>query len=329
MVTRLLTDANVFLFIDANVYLDFYRLPSDDLLEVVKLQALVEQREVALYVTKHLEDEVWRNRERQLAVTLKTLKEQRPGGVFPQVIRNYAEFEDLRVARSNYEDMLVHLENQVRRDAKFADLPADSVLQNLFVSAGSSRVAPWTLDAAQRRSMLGNPPGKPGSVGDAIHWEVLLSKVPHGKDLHIITRDTDFSSPLDDRRLSRFLLEEWRERVGSRVHLHRTMNEFFGAASLDINLEFEEQRSSDVDDLVNAGSFKATHRAIEKLSAYDNLSTTEIADLVFALHTNPQIHAIRDDLDVKAFYSAIWQKYGDTIDLDTIASEARESMGDL
>jgi hypothetical protein len=49
---------------------------------------------------------------------------------------------------------------------------------------------------------LGNPPGKPGSCGDAVNWEALLQGCPNGEDLELVSEDRDYASPLDDTRMS-------------------------------------------------------------------------------------------------------------------------------
>jgi hypothetical protein len=53
---------------------------------------------------------------------------------------------------------------------------------------------------------VGNPPGKQGSLGDAINWEALLAEVPDGEDLYLIADDRDYLSVLNENKPKEFLV---------------------------------------------------------------------------------------------------------------------------
>jgi hypothetical protein len=50
------------LFIDANVFLSFYRFSSDDLEQLEKLTVLVKTGRIRLWLPEHVVDEFYRNR---------------------------------------------------------------------------------------------------------------------------------------------------------------------------------------------------------------------------------------------------------------------------
>ena len=62
-----------FLFLDANILLDFYRYGLDDLSEVRKLLTLMKDDEIVIYSNKLLRDEVNRGREAELSQSFETL----------------------------------------------------------------------------------------------------------------------------------------------------------------------------------------------------------------------------------------------------------------
>ena len=62
---------------------------------------------------------------------------------------------------------------------------------------------------ARLRGELGNPPGKGGSMGDAVNWELLLDYQPTDH-LFFVTDDSDFYSPLDEGRPLEFLTADGR-----------------------------------------------------------------------------------------------------------------------
>ena len=305
------------LFIDANLYLGFYRLPKDDIDELAKLEALIQKGEVVLFATRLLQDEVSRNREPQLADTLARMRELRPGESYPQVLRNQREFGALTEERRAYVDRLTQLENAVREQASTRSLPADVLIAHLFEAATLLPADDDLIARAIRRSQLGNPPGKPGSVGDAINWEALLHGAGPGTDLHLVTSDHDYSSPLDRRILSRFLVDEWRATVRGSVQLHGTLGDFLKAAGLEINLQEEAERQAAVSELVESGSFSATHRAVRKLERYEAFTVAEVEDMVDAFFSNSQIMQLAGDQDVQDFFGFLIESYDHVLDPET------------
>ena len=62
-----------------------------------------------------------------------------------------------------------------------------------------------TLDKATDRTEIGNPPGKKGSLGDAIIWESLLGHAPD-EPLHFVSDDIDYKSKLNKLKMKDFLV---------------------------------------------------------------------------------------------------------------------------
>ncbi len=63
-------------FLDANVYLRFYKLSDADVKELGQLVTLVKSGEVKLYLTEQSRDEFNRNRDEAIAESLKGVREQ-------------------------------------------------------------------------------------------------------------------------------------------------------------------------------------------------------------------------------------------------------------
>ena len=66
--------------------------------------------------------------------------------------------------------------NDIQQDINDHKLPADSLIQQLFDLATKLDNINKCIDHARLRVELGNPPGKKGSLGDAVIWETLLPK---------------------------------------------------------------------------------------------------------------------------------------------------------
>jgi predicted nuclease of predicted toxin-antitoxin system len=92
---------------------------------------------------------------------------------------------------------------------------------------------------ADKRFWLGYPPRKPKdtSIGDAINWEWMIACVrATGRDLCIVTRDTDFGISIDGQAvLNDWLIDEFAERTGGKsVLLTPKLADAFKAIAVDV-----------------------------------------------------------------------------------------------
>jgi len=85
------------------------------------------------------------------------------------------------------------------------------------------------LKRAERRKLLGNPPGKKADpIGDELSWEQLLDCAAGEKEIWIITSDGDYVTEYGDSRyLNPFLLAELKAKCGTdvRVTCHMALAE--------------------------------------------------------------------------------------------------------
>lgn len=79
-------------FLDANVYLRFYKLSDVDVKELGQLVTLVKSGEVKLYLTEQARDEFNRNRDEAIAESLKSVREQELKLSFPRMFRDHTGF---------------------------------------------------------------------------------------------------------------------------------------------------------------------------------------------------------------------------------------------
>lgn len=206
------------LFIDTNIFLSFYHFTKDDLEELDKLVVLLENKEIRLFLPKQVEEEFWRNREAKIADALKRLREQKLNLQFPQLSKGYAGYNKLRSLQKEYEKEHQGLLDALHSDAKSNKLKADKTIHSLFKLAKKIDIDE-VVSAAKLRVERGNPPGKSGSLGDAINWEALTKSVKDGEDIYFITDDKDYSSALGEDEFNEFLLSEWKESKNSSLFL--------------------------------------------------------------------------------------------------------------
>jgi len=293
------------LFIDTNVFLTFYHYSSDDLEELKKLSALLQLGDLKLFLPEQVSVEFKRNRANKIADALKNLRDQRLNLQFPQISKDYDQFEELRKVQKQYAKLHSELIQVIEQDVRGHSLKADSIVEELFHRAKRIVTTDDLIGKARLRVELGNPPGKKGSVGDAIIWEALLDTVPAAEALYFITGDDDYSSPFDTASIDPFLVEEWSERVKSELANYRGISEFFADKFPDIELATESEKDLLIRNLATGGTFDRTHQIISRLSKYSDFTPTQVNEIVLAAITNNQVYWIGSDWDVRTFLSGL------------------------
>lgn len=181
------------LFIDTNIFLNFYHQSGDEPQVIDELVTLIDAGEIVLHFPQQVEDEFVRNRETKLRGTH---KEFDAGSFQDRVPRHMAGlllakgYEDaVRVAKKARKDLLIEASTKTENRSFDVDAKLDVLFQN---------ATRWGHDdviyaKARVRKERGNPPGKTNSYGDQYNWEMLLSKVPE-EDLCVVSRDNDYAS---------------------------------------------------------------------------------------------------------------------------------------
>jgi len=201
------------LFIDTNIFLNFYTYPDDDDGVIDDLLENIGPNKIVLHLPKQVENEFERNRESKLHGAVTEFQSSR----FPNAVPNHMRGTE---AAKNYQEAIKIAESAKKTLIANAtglalqnDLPIDKKITEIFNKSNKYDEDDATFKLAIERSQRGNPPGKGESVGDRYNWEVLLKHVPAG-DLHIVSKDGDYASPLanlDKRtvKAKRYLSEEW------------------------------------------------------------------------------------------------------------------------
>jgi len=215
------------LFVDANIWLDFYRGSNDAALRLLKhTEALAAK----LIVTYQLENEYKRNRQVAIVEGMRELKA-------PQQIARPGIFSDAATARM----MMKHVKEAETRVKKLRDRmvkalrdpsthdPVYQACQRLFQKTDDLTI---TRDnplrriirrRAFRRFLHGCPPRKRNdtSIGDAFNWEWMVHCArERTAGLVIVTRDSDYGVTLDkESYINDALRQEFSERVSRKRSL--------------------------------------------------------------------------------------------------------------
>ena len=315
------------LFIDTNVLLNFYAYSNDDLAQLEKLVQIVKTKVVKLYITQQVVDEFYRNRDSKLSESFDSFKSI--GNIAcPRFMTSLHEYEAFKNALSVYKDSRKVLAEKARAQADARELLADQLFARIVEQVEVIQIDENAYLAALRRNRLGNPPGKSSTtIGDEVNWELLLAKVPHGCDLHVITKDSDYGSKLNSGQPKVFLQDEWSKKKLGKLHLYEQIGLFFKANYPDEAFSLEIEKQESIDALINSGSFAMTHAAIGLLYPYIDFLTEEQAEeVVQGALSNSQVAWIASDSDVEAFLKRMLEVHGDALSV-TQRKRLQDALG--
>ncbi len=299
-----------------------------DLEELRKIARLASNQRLTLHISSQVKDEFERNREGVIKQSLTQFEKSAFELHRPNIVRAHAESTELEQLQARFRELVKALSARVVQESRQRETTADRVISELFASTQIGTVTDEIITRGLRRVELGRPPGKKDSCGDAIHWEWLLSTVPDFEDLHIICRDGDFESSMEEGTLSRYLADEWTRTKHSNCILHRSLAGFLRAHFPDVRLADEVDKLAAIEKLETSPNFATTHNAIERLMRLDDYSREEVLRLINAYQTNNQINWILGDDDVKQFAHKIVM-LAFACNLDDKAFPIEEMLNDL
>ena len=213
-------------YADANIFLDFFRFSDDDLGVLQKLESHLQVGNIILHLPQLTAEEYFRNRDKVVLEQLSEIKKHSLKVGIPIFIRDLdaskAFQKTLEKALTSRNELLTEVEAL----AAARTFRADELISSIFQRVQKIETAPALIERAQQRLSLGNPPGKPGSIGDRLNWESLLEEVPHGNDLCLLTRDSDYLTSFPSLSPSMFIVSEWREKKGGNIHYFKGIKPF-------------------------------------------------------------------------------------------------------
>jgi len=205
---------NAFIFIDANQYLDLYRIS-----KVKKVLESIQEQQDYIFVSPQVVAEVQRNK---LSVSARFLTEQfNQLKAWPSMAEYLLDRSvDLKITLEKKLQGISErmekvrtdeLENAVIQTLQRISLSEDKVSKALAVLF-SKATTPTTEEThrARERKERGNPPGKgKDPLGDQLTWEQLLSYSKGKSKIWIISRDSDYYTEHQKKKfLNPFLYED-------------------------------------------------------------------------------------------------------------------------
>ncbi len=291
------------LFIDSNIFLNFYDFHDEDLTQLAKLVDFIKSGEIKLFLTSQVCDEVKRNREVRLKVAYGEFAKSKPTLTMPPFCKHYDEYTDIKRAQNILDKLKAQLSKKLWNDIQKHTLKADKVIQDL-ISESKIIESDAYLPQSIKRHRLGRPPGKKDrSYGDEINWEALLAEVEGEGEFILLSKDGDYSHPIDENLAKDYLVEEWKKvHPENEIFFYKSLTRFFSEHDIKIQLRVEQEKDSLVQGLINSPNFLTTHDLVSKLSKYSSFNDSQIKGLANALLENSQVRWVINDQDTNSFY---------------------------
>lgn len=292
-------------FIDTNILLNFFHFSKDELDALNNVFASHEHGAATVHLTQQVCEEFKRNRENKIKDALKKFKEVKFSAQLPSFMKGYEEYNAIRKLSVELQQLSKSIMQKAEADIALRNLQADSLFKDIFAKSAIIETTPAVFSAASMRMAIGNPPGKNGSIGDAINWTVLLQSVPEEADLHVISEDGDYYSSINENAAHPFLEEEWREKKKSTLYVYRTLSGFMKKHFDGVAFSFDKTKEGLIENLFLSGSFASTHYLISKLEEYSYFSLKEVEKILSAATDNSQFGWIVTDCDISDFLNRV------------------------
>ncbi|MDR2223800.1 MAG: PIN domain-containing protein [Flavobacteriaceae bacterium] len=286
------------LFIDTNIYLNFFHFSKDDITELEKLKYLLDDEKITIHLPQQTEDEFYRNREKIINNSINSLKEYKSPKTYPEISKNYTEFENLKTIVKEFEKTRQLIISKIINDTKENKLSADLLIRDIFNKSKKHKTTDILIQESKNRYDLGNPPGKGKSYGDALNWCTLLSEIKDEEDLYIISDDSDFNSILENTDLNPFLKEEWNKTKKAKAIYYNSLSKFLSVHFSIINLKDNTEKEASIKELSLTSNFAQAHARLSKLKNYNNFTIPQLNDIMEIVTNNNQFYWIKEDYGI-------------------------------
>jgi len=239
------------LFVDTNIFLDFYRTEGDAGLSLLRH---VESVADLLIMTDQVQMEFLKNRQRVIASALANIKPPTIPAFMPSYLadsktaaaleRNIDQVKKrIRVIKDRFARIL---KDPSRNDPVFRSFSriVDNSFRNFNFASPDDKKR--IFDLALQRHQRGFPPRKPdtNSMGDAINWEWILDTAKlMSSDVLIVSRDGDYGLVRDNAyHLNDWLFQEFKSRVSPKKKAELTPSISAALKRLDVRVTAAEER---------------------------------------------------------------------------------------
>lgn len=245
------------IFIDTNIFLDFYRIRKSNV-SIKYLEEIVKHKHLII-TSSQVEMEFKKNRQ---AVILESISEIKKINNFninvPAFLSDAKAVQMIERAKDNIAQKQSELKKRIERILKrphYND-PVFKSLQKLFaykskINLNRENKVRFTIrNLAKKRFFLGYPPRKKNdnSIGDAVNWEWIIKCAEDtGKHILLVTRDSDFGCVYEnDSHLNDWLKQEFKQRISQKrkIILTDKLSKAFQLVEIPVTKEMIEEEDN-------------------------------------------------------------------------------------
>lgn len=244
------------IFIDTNIFLDFYRIRKSDI--SMKYLEQIENHLDLIITTSQVEMEYKKNRQSVILESIDEIKKiGTVTGNIPAILSNTKAVEMISKSRKEIQTKKKNLKDKIEKILKnpvYNDLVYKS-LQKLFRNKSEinlnreNKKRFKTRNLAKKRFLLGYPPRKKSdnSIGDAVNWEwIITCALETGKHIILVTRDNDFGCTYEkESYLNDWLLQEFKQRTSRqrKIILTDKLSKAFQLVKIPVTQEMIEEEN--------------------------------------------------------------------------------------
>jgi predicted nucleic acid-binding protein len=289
------------IFIDTNIFLDFYRMRKSDV--SMKYLKEIENHKDLIITTSQVEMEFKKNRQEVILESILEVKKDININLnVPTVLSDAKAVAMIKKSKIIIEDQQKRLKLQIERILKNPSTydPVYQSLQKFFKSnspinlnrENTIRFAIRKL--ALKRFMLGYPPRKKSdnSIGDAINWEWMIKIAENtGKHIIVVTRDTDFGAIYNgDSYLNDWLTQEFKERISRKRKIIITdkLSVAFKLVDVPVTKEMIEEEGKVIDLSFLNYKMRIAQDAIKRIN--ESMQMTDIQGALNRINENKHFY---------------------------------------
>lgn len=285
------------IFIDTNIFLDFYRIRKSDV--SMKYLEEIEKHIDLIITTSQVEMEFKKNRQAVILESIGEVKKINNVNIsVPAILSDAKAVEMIEKSKKNIAKKQKELKERIEKILKNPNYndPVFKSLQKLFsnksdINLNRDNKIRFTIrNLAKKRFLLGYPPRKKtdNSIGDAVNWEWIIKCAENsGKNIIIVTRDSDFGCNYEnDSHLNDWLKQEFKQRISQKrkIILTDKLHVAFKLVQIPVTDEMIEEEENVISTSMRNYNSHNLQEAL--ISLRENMKFTELQEALRKMQKN-------------------------------------------
>jgi len=297
MAKKKIEKLDALIFIDTNIFLDFYRIRKSNV--SMKYLDEIEKHKDLIITSSQVEMEFKKNRQAVILESIGEVKKMNNVSIsVPAILSNAKAVEMIEKSKKDISKKQKELKGRIDKILKNPSYndPVYKSLQKLFKHDSpinlnrENKIRFKIRNLAKKRFILGYPPRKKAdnSIGDAVNWEWILNCAEtSGKHIILVTRDSDFGCNYeDDSFLNDWLKQEFKQRISQKrkIILTDKLSRAFQLVEIPVTEEMIEEEEKVIDVAMRNYQMLNLHETMKRLQ--ENMKLYELQETMRRLRIN-------------------------------------------